>query len=126
MFFPGEWEQFRDAAQLGAGQDARSAAVLGAAYARLMADPDPAVRAQAALAWGAWEDAVLSLEPGAAPGVFSGPPDDDLMAIVRICAHYAEHGAWLEEGALIRDAGRKAVLIPGDLRDEAFCQRLVA
>jgi NAD(P)-dependent dehydrogenase (short-subunit alcohol dehydrogenase family) len=26
---------------------------------------------------------------------------------------------------LIREAGRKAVAIPGDLRDEAFCQRLV-
>jgi proline iminopeptidase len=114
MFFPGEWQQFRDAAQLEPGQDARSAAVLGAAYARLMADRDPAVRAQAALAWGAWEDTVLSLEPGATAGVFSGPPDDDLMAIVRICAHYAAHGAWLEEGALIRGAGRLAG-IPGVL-----------
>ncbi len=28
--------------------------------------------------------------------------------------------------ALIRAAGRKAVAIPGDLRDEAFCQKLVA
>lgn len=28
--------------------------------------------------------------------------------------------------ALIRKAGRKAVLIPGDLRDEAFCNRLVS
>ena len=28
--------------------------------------------------------------------------------------------------ALIRDAGRKAVAIPGDLRSEAFCQSLVA
>jgi NAD(P)-dependent dehydrogenase (short-subunit alcohol dehydrogenase family) len=27
---------------------------------------------------------------------------------------------------LIRDAGRKAVLIPGDIKDEAFCQKLVA
>lgn len=27
---------------------------------------------------------------------------------------------------LITDAGRKGVLIPGDLRDEAFCQKLVA
>jgi NAD(P)-dependent dehydrogenase (short-subunit alcohol dehydrogenase family) len=27
--------------------------------------------------------------------------------------------------ALIKDAGRKALAIPGDLRDEAFCQRLV-
>jgi proline iminopeptidase len=106
-FFPGQWRQFRDVlpeADRGAG----TAAELGAAYARLMADRDPAVRARAALAWGAWEDAVLSLEPGAAPSVFSGPPDDDLQALVRICAHFAEHGAWLEEGALIRDAGRLA------------------
>ncbi|WP_263385655.1 SDR family NAD(P)-dependent oxidoreductase [Granulicella arctica] len=28
--------------------------------------------------------------------------------------------------ALIRKAGRKAVLIPGDLREEAFCRNLVA
>ncbi|HEV7814461.1 MAG TPA: SDR family oxidoreductase [Janthinobacterium sp.] len=28
--------------------------------------------------------------------------------------------------ALIRGAGRKAVAIPGDIKDEAFCQRLVA
>uniref|UniRef100_UPI0035CBC307 SDR family oxidoreductase n=1 Tax=uncultured Sphingomonas sp. TaxID=158754 RepID=UPI0035CBC307 len=28
--------------------------------------------------------------------------------------------------ALIRDAGRKAVAIPGDLREEAFCETLVA
>ena len=28
--------------------------------------------------------------------------------------------------ALIRQAGRKAVAIPGDIRDEAFCKRLVA
>src|SRR3954447_15210398 len=28
--------------------------------------------------------------------------------------------------ALIKAAGRKAVAIPGDLRDEAFCKRLVA
>src|SRR5277367_4976831 len=28
--------------------------------------------------------------------------------------------------ALIREAGRKALAIPGDLRDEQFCQQLVA
>jgi NAD(P)-dependent dehydrogenase (short-subunit alcohol dehydrogenase family) len=28
--------------------------------------------------------------------------------------------------ALIRDAGRKALSLPGDLRDEAFCKKLVA
>ncbi|CAN5326903.1 SDR family oxidoreductase [soil metagenome] len=31
-----------------------------------------------------------------------------------------------EVAKLIRDAGRKAVLIPGDIKDEAFCQTLVA
>ena len=31
-----------------------------------------------------------------------------------------------EVADLIRQAGRKAVLIPGDIRDEAFCKRLVA
>ncbi len=30
-----------------------------------------------------------------------------------------------EVAALIRQAGRKAVLIPGDIRDETFCKRLV-
>jgi NAD(P)-dependent dehydrogenase (short-subunit alcohol dehydrogenase family) len=28
--------------------------------------------------------------------------------------------------ALIREAGRKAILLPGDVRNEAFCRRLVA
>ncbi len=28
--------------------------------------------------------------------------------------------------ALIREAGRRAVLLPGDIRDEGFCQKLVA
>ncbi len=27
---------------------------------------------------------------------------------MRICAHFFSHGAWLEEGALLRDAGRLA------------------
>ena len=31
-----------------------------------------------------------------------------------------------EVAELIRDAGRKAVLLPGDISDEAFCQKLVA
>ncbi len=37
-----------------------------------------------------------------------------MLAFVRICAHYFAHGAWLEEGALLRDAGR-LVGIPGVL-----------
>ena len=37
----------------------------------------------------------------------------------------AEESDAREVIALIREAGRKAVAIPGDLRDEAFCRRLV-
>ncbi len=38
----------------------------------------------------------------------------------------AEEADAKEVIALIKAAGRKAVALPGDLRDEAFCQRLVA
>jgi hypothetical protein len=34
--------------------------------------------------------------------------------VVRICAHYFSHAAWLEEGALLRDTNRLAG-IPGIL-----------
>jgi proline iminopeptidase len=113
-FFPEQWERFR-AGVPEAGRDGD----LVAAYARLMEDPDPQVRAQAANAWSAWEDAVVSLEPNGKPNAYSDRPSAALLAFVRICAHYFAHGAWLEECALLRDAGRLAgvpgVLIHGRL-----------
>ncbi|MBG0827905.1 prolyl aminopeptidase [Planomonospora sp. ID67723] len=113
-FFPEEWERFRD----GVPEADRDGDLL-AAYSRLMEDPDPRVRARAAADWCAWEDAVISLEPNGVPNAYSDSPPDDLLALVRICAHYFSHGAWLEEGALLRDAGRlagiPAVLIHGRL-----------
>ncbi len=41
------------------------------------------VRADAAKAWGAWEDAVLALEPGGQPNAFSDRPPADLLALAR-------------------------------------------
>ncbi|MGA4728344.1 hypothetical protein ACPB67_13050 [Micromonospora taraxaci] len=41
-------------------------------------------------------------------------PPKARLAFVRICAHYFSHGAWLEEGALLRDADQLAG-IPGAL-----------
>lgn len=107
-FFPEAWDRFR----AGSGTDARTAAELVAAYARLTGDPDPAVREQATADWCAWEDAVVSLEGAGAP--YGDRPDAARLAMVRICAHYFAHGAWLEEGALLRDAHRLAG-IPGVL-----------
>jgi proline iminopeptidase len=104
-FFPAAWERFH------AG--ARNDDVL-AAYARLMEDADEDVRVQAATDWLAWEDAVISLEPNGRPNAYSDRPPDAQLAFVRICAHYFSHAAWLEEGALLRDAHRLAG-IPGVL-----------
>jgi proline iminopeptidase len=107
-FFPEEWERFRNAAA-----PASSRTDLVAAYAGLMEDADPRVRDQAASAWRRWEDVVLSLEPGGREP-HDGPATDEVLAFVRICAHYYAHAAWLDEGAVIRDAGRLAG-IPGVL-----------
>jgi NAD(P)-dependent dehydrogenase (short-subunit alcohol dehydrogenase family) len=47
-------------------------------------------------------------------------------ADVAICYLPPEEPDAREVAQLIRDAGRKAVLLPGDIRDEAFCRKLVA
>jgi proline iminopeptidase len=108
-FFPEAWERFRGHVSEGEG-----IVDVIAAYARRMEHPDADVRLAAARAWCAWEDAVLSLEPSASPSPFADLSPSDVVAFVRICTHYVLHGAWLEEGALLRDAGRLAG-IPGVL-----------
>jgi proline iminopeptidase len=107
--FPEEWARFRAGVP-----EAERDGNLVAAYARLMENPGPQVRVDAANAWCAWEDAVLALEPGGKPNAFSDRPLDAVLALVRICAHYFAHGAWLEDGVLLREAGRLAG-IPGVL-----------
>jgi proline iminopeptidase len=108
-FFPGEWERFRE----GVPVDEREGELV-AAYARLMEHPDLGVREQAARDWCTWENAVVSLEPEGSSNPYGDRPDDAMLAFVRICSRYFAHGAWLEEGALLRDAGRLAG-IPGVL-----------
>ena len=108
-FYPEEWERFL----AGAPGTPRDGDVVGA-YARLMEDPDPAVREKASNDWCAWEDALLSAETQMKFAVFSGRPSPAQLALVRICAHYFSHGLFLEDGALIRGAGRLAG-IPGVL-----------
>jgi proline iminopeptidase len=108
-FFPEAWERFR----LGVPEAERDGDLL-AAYARLMESPDADVRGKAAADWLAWEDAVVSQEPQGTPNAYSDRPPAAQLAFVRICAHYYSHGAWLEEGALLRHADRLAG-IPGVL-----------
>jgi proline iminopeptidase len=108
-FFPEEWERFRAGVP-----EAERAGDLVAAYARLVESPDADVRAKATADWLAWEDAVISLEPQGTLNAYSSRPPAAQIALVRICAHYFSHGAWLEEGALLRDVNRLAG-IPGVL-----------
>ena len=104
-FFPREWARFR--------AHVPGDTPLLPGYVRLMDDPSLEVRTAAAAEWCRWENTVLSLEPN--PGtLFGGEMTPDDLAFVRICAWYYSNYGWLEEGALIRDAGRLAG-IPGVL-----------
>lgn len=103
---PAEWERFR-------------AVVPGdidvvEGYRQLLEHPDAQVRHNAAIEWCRWEDAVIAHESLGSPGQYSAKPDAPMLAFVRICTHYFAHAAWLEEGALLRDADRLTG-IPGEL-----------
>ncbi len=107
-FFPEEWARFR----AGVPEPDRDGDLV-AAYYHLLHDPDPGVREQAARDWLDWEDAVVSLEEGHQ----RHPRYQDArvrMAFARIVTHYFHHHAWLEDGILLREAGRLAG-IPGVL-----------
>lgn len=80
----------------------------------MMEDPDLGVRSRAAIEWLAWEDAVISQEASGSPGSYSDRPDVAKLAFVRICAHYFTHDCFLEDGVLIREAGKLAG-VPGVL-----------
>jgi len=107
-FFPEQWERFL-AGVPGTPRDGD----IVAAYARLMEDPDEAVREKATSDWCAWEDAVLSGETNGG-AVYAARPAAAKLGFVRICSRYFANGAWLEEGELLREAYRLAG-IPGVL-----------
>ena len=108
-FFPEQWERFL----AGAPGTPRDGDIIGA-YAGLTEHPDASVREKATADWCAWEDAVLSGETGDKSSPYGGRPLAAQLALVRICSHYFSHGAWLEEGELLREADRLAG-IPGVL-----------
>ena len=109
--FPREWEAFEEAVP-----PAERDGDLAAAYARLLADPDPAVHEAAARSWCAWEDAHVSLAPGARPSArYRDPAFRAVFA--RLVTHYWSAGCFLDDAPLLagadRLAGIPAVLVHG-------------
>ena len=107
-YFPQEWARFQDGVPA-----AERDGDLVAAYHRLLQDPDPAVLEKAARDWCRWEDthAAVRSDPR------HDPRYDDprfRMAFARLVTHYWHHAAFLQDGALLRDAGRLTA-IPGVL-----------
>ncbi|AXY52784.1 prolyl aminopeptidase [Rhodococcus ruber] len=74
-------------------------------YHRLLHSPDPDVALRAAVAWSTWEGATSALLP--APERVAETSDPRFaLAFARIENHYFRHRGFLEEGQLLRDAGR--------------------
>jgi len=94
--FPDAWEGFRDHIPDGERGDYM------AAYARRLADPDPAVHVPAARAWVRWEEVTSFLLPQ--------PEEDDdpraTVAVARLENRYFGSGCFMEEGRLLRDMDR--------------------
>jgi proline iminopeptidase len=106
--FPEEWARFRD----GVPESERDGN-LALAYSRLLHDPDPAVREKAARDWCDWEDTHVATHPGHQPD----PRYEDpalRMRLARLVTHYWGNAGWLEDGVLVREAGKLAG-IPGVL-----------
>jgi proline iminopeptidase len=106
--WPEAWARFRDGVPEG-DRDGN----LAAAYSRLLASDDPAVRERAARDWCAWEDTHVSLAPGWTPDPRFDDPDFR-MVFARLVTHYWAHACFLPEGHLRRQLGRLAG-VPGVL-----------
>jgi proline iminopeptidase len=119
--FPAEWDDYLAAVPGPRRHDPLSA------YHELVYHPERAVREHAAIAWSAWEGAIVSLVPQAG---YRKEYADPAFALpfARIALHYFTHDSWLEDGQLIRDAGKlngiPGVIVQG--RYDAVCPPITA
>lgn len=105
--FPDKWERFLAPIP----EDERGDMI--AAYRKRLTSDDPKIQLEAATAWSLWEGETITLLPSA--DLSSAHAEDRFaIAFARIENHYFVHGAWLEEGQLLRDA-HKLRGIPGEI-----------
>lgn len=103
--FPDRWELF----QAPIPEDERHD-MMGA-YRRYLTGTDKKKQLECAIAWSTWEGATITLLPNPDYAAHFGE-DDYAIAFARIENHFFVHAGWLEEGQLLRDAG-KLKDIPG-------------
>ncbi|MDN8611646.1 prolyl aminopeptidase [Variovorax ginsengisoli] len=97
--FPAQWECFQAPVAEAERDD-----MIGA-YRRLLTGDDPARQLEAARAWSLWEGQTITLLPD--PSIAAAHGDGHFaLAFARIENHYFSHGAWLDDGQLLRDADR--------------------
>ena len=97
--FPDKWERF-----IAPIPEAERGDMLAAYRKRLVGD-DRQAQIEAARAWSLWEGETITLLPEPETSEKFGE-DDFAIAFARIEKHYFVHAGWLDEGQLIRDAGR--------------------
>lgn len=105
LMFPEKWERF--IAQI---PEQERDSFVQAYRARLTSD-DKATRIAAAKAWSVWEGETITLLPEPETSDKFGE-DEFALAFARIENHYFVHAGWMDDGQLIRDAG-KLKGIPG-------------
>jgi proline iminopeptidase len=108
IFFPEAWRRFCD----GVPEAERNGCLVDA-YHRLLMSPDPLIQQMAARDWCDWEMAIVAVHPDHKPHPRYEDPSFRL-GFAHLVTHYWRHNGWLEDGVLVREAGRLAS-IPGIL-----------
>lgn len=105
QMFPDKWERFLAPIPEEERDD------MMAAYRKRLVGADRKAQVEAAIAWSEWEGQTITLLPEPETSDVFGEADY-AVAFARIENHYFVHAGWLEEGQLLRDAG-KLKDIPG-------------
>ncbi len=103
--FPDLWEGF-----LAPIPEAERSDLIGA-YRKRLTGADPAAQLACARAWSVWEGQTIRLLPDAVNAAHHAQ-DAFSLAFARIENHYFVHEGWMEQGQLLRDAGKLAE-VPG-------------
>ncbi|MFK0209181.1 prolyl aminopeptidase [Agrobacterium sp. NPDC090283] len=97
--FPEKWERFIAPVAVSDQGD------MIAAYRKLLTSDDPAVQVEAAKAWTIWEGETITLLPN--PDFSTSYADGHFaLAFARLENHFFVHDCWMEDGQLLRNAGR--------------------